>query len=222
MTLIHNKLSAQQARYLMRYLRFFGLLIAAHSDPSGRTALTIEGPLADFGGATKYRRQMASICGVLPWLENWTLNVSLVLDHQPLRLELNASQGLVSHYQSFMEYTPPEWTHFLDQLLAKLKDVWQVQACTWPAKPVQEWCCPDWTLINTKSGETCELFVYQAHQAQQLKRDRWDQRPPVKGTVLCIDRKLLNLGIPLPKEHVASFNQFPKVSNILKVLKSWD
>lgn len=213
-------MSAQEARYLMRYLKFFGLLVSVRQKKEDILVMTIEGPLTDFGGGKRYRSRMAAVCGAFPFIDYWRLDAIVELERRSFTLSIDHENGLRSHYQSFMEYTPVEWSDFSEKLLKKLGSSWQTQPCQWPPRSVEQWICPDWIFKHT-SGVSFQLFIYQVNQSRQLMHDRWHLKPPQNGTIVCFDKRILKKISFENNGNMTTFNAFPNITSILKIIRSW-
>ncbi len=220
MVLTIQSISPQAVRYLMRYLKFFGLLVSTKMGKKDALVMTIEGPLTDFGGGKRYRNRMAAVCGAFPFLTSWELMATVELERRSFSLLIDHKDGLHSHYQSFMDYTPPEWRDFSNKLLSKLGSSWELQTCEWPTQNPEQWSCPDW-IFKHASGTTIQLFAYQINQYQQFLHDHWHLTPPPNGVIVCFDKRMLKKIDVRDLTNMTAFNAFPNTSAILSIISSW-
>lgn len=103
----------EPARYkqLLKYLKFFGLMVTVEGDANFGFTLTLDGPTSLFGGTTRYGLAMAKFLPALLHVTKWDLSAAL----KPRKdlawvdpgddewsFQLTSEDGYVSHYK------PPE------------------------------------------------------------------------------------------------------------------
>jgi predicted nuclease of restriction endonuclease-like RecB superfamily len=107
-------------RRLFKYLKFFRLLakISLLDDDSKgvegsevearRFALRVDGPASIFESSNKYGLSASQLLPALIQVSEWKIDCEVKMRERVLRLKLDQTSGLVSHYSNFGAYIPEE------------------------------------------------------------------------------------------------------------------
>ncbi|MEF2278437.1 DUF790 family protein [Deinococcus sp. YIM 134068] len=106
----------EPARYkqLLRYTKFFGLMLTVEGDADAGFTLTLDGPASLFGGTTRYGLALAKFLPALLHVTRWDLTAALRprRDLAPVAVDggnewlfqLSSADGYVSHYPEPTEH----------------------------------------------------------------------------------------------------------------------
>ena len=121
-------------RRLFKYLKFFRLLAKiSYEEPKGKRKegaevephkidLVIDGPASLFESTSKYGLQLACFLPALIQVSEWSIDCEVKMRDRKLRLRLDQSSGLVSHYSNFGAYIPEEVTMYHKHFKEKSPD----------------------------------------------------------------------------------------------------
>lgn len=106
-----NGIRSGEDAQAFKYLKFFRLLAKTVCEDSKGTegseveppklSLTIDGPASIFESSNKCGLQLASFLPALIQATEWSIDCEVKLRDRKLRLRLDQSSGLVSHYSNF-------------------------------------------------------------------------------------------------------------------------
>ncbi|MBF0359156.1 MAG: DUF790 family protein [Magnetococcales bacterium] len=230
MSLTFKEPDVGKRRFFFRYLKFFRLLARVYKESSGSYRLELDGPLSLFDQTRKYGLRMANLLPVVVLLSDWSLTATVKPEQRSGTLQLNHQDGLISHYRLTTAYVPEEFKTFAEQFKREAKG-WKIQKNS-PLLDLgkQELAVPDFTFRH-ESGQVVHLELFHRwHKgglSQRLRHlDRVEQKSPL---VIGADRFLSKdpaIQKQLDrsqwyKEHGFSFNAFPPVKRVVKVLASF-
>ncbi|WP_216320094.1 DUF790 family protein [Deinococcus aestuarii] len=127
----------EPARYkqLLKYTKFFGLMVTVEGDADYGFTLTMDGPTSLFGGTTRYGLAMAKFLPALLYVTKWDLTATLKPrkdlawvdpgDDEWL-FELTSEDGYVSHYKPPEEHDSALESGFSDRF-GKLGSAWTLE-----------------------------------------------------------------------------------------------
>jgi uncharacterized protein len=217
-------------RFLFRYLRFFRLLARVYKESGDRYRLELDGPLSLFNQTRKYGLRMASFLPVIVLLNEWSLTATVKPEERSGTLQLDNNDGLVSHYRVTTAYVPDEFKIFAKQFKKEAVG-WKVQKIS-PLLDLgkQELAIPDFSFRH-ESGQIVHLELFHRwHKGPMIRRlkhmDSIKKKIPlVIGTDLFLKKDPPTLkqleGSVWFKNHGLSFNTFPPVKRVVKVLESF-
>ncbi len=149
------------ARYraLFRQLKFHRLLYRVQGSMANGYTFHLDGPLSLFSATNKYGLQMALFLPALLLCEDFRMEAELRWGpkRDPRTFQLEAADGLVSHYQDTGQYTPAELNAFLERFKV-VAPSWEVTEATDIIELGKEgvWV-PDYRFIHKSSG--LDVFV---------------------------------------------------------------
>ncbi len=214
----------QRYRQIFRYLKFYRLMHRLEGDPEKGYRLTIDGPLSLFRYAQRYGLQMAFFLPVLLHARSFRLRAELVWGPRRVEriFELEAKDGLRSHFPDTGTRFPEELQRFADRFNAKVEG--------WTAAPHSEVVdlegagvfVPDFTFVHEKTGRRVwlELFGYwrSTGLADRLSHLRAHAPGPVLVGVsdrMRVDEQKLE-GLPA---RVFRYREIPVVSEVARLLE---
>jgi predicted nuclease of restriction endonuclease-like RecB superfamily len=127
----------EPARYkqLLKYTKFFGLMLTVEGDPTYGFTLTLDGPTSLFSGTTRYGLSMAKFLPALLHVTKWDLTATL----KPRRdlswvdpkdeewnYGLTSEDGYVSHYKPPEDHDSALESGFADRF-SKLDTPWRLE-----------------------------------------------------------------------------------------------
>ncbi|GHF36944.1 hypothetical protein HNQ07_001259 [Deinococcus metalli] len=127
----------EPARYkqLLKYLKFFGLMVTVEGDAEFGFTLTLDGPTSLFGSTTRYGLAMAKFLPALLHVTKWDLSAAL----KPRKdlswvdpgddewsFQLTSEDGYVSHYAPPSEHDSALESGFAERF-AKLQTTWTLE-----------------------------------------------------------------------------------------------
>ncbi|SEI66119.1 hypothetical protein SAMN04488058_101270 [Deinococcus reticulitermitis] len=127
----------EPARYkqLLRYTRFFGLMLTVEGDPVFGFTLTLDGPTSLFGGTTRYGLALAKFLPALLHVTKWDLTATLKPRRdlawvdpkdEEWQFGLTSEDGYVSHYPEPKEHDSALESGFSERF-GKLDTPWELQ-----------------------------------------------------------------------------------------------
>jgi len=127
----------EPARYkqLLRYTKFFGLMVTVEGDPNYGFTLTMDGPTSLFSSTTRYGLAMAKFLPALLHVTKWDLTATLKprkdlewvdKSEEEWRFELTSEDEYVSHYKPPEEHDSALEAGFADRF-AKLDTPWLLE-----------------------------------------------------------------------------------------------
>lgn len=202
------EISLEKLRYLMRYLKFFGLFFKVKQQSDGSVKMRIEGPLQLFAGTKRYQMKMAAAAGVLPQLGDFKLKSKLNYPAGSRPLICSHRDRLKSHYRPFFDYCSDERKLFEDKLKTWLKKskVQLIEPEISMSALLKE-RVPDYHMINA-SAEKLELHIYEQHQLSMLKH--WEPSKQESTVKVLMLEKGLEAHVDVPNHvEVMVFNKIP-------------
>jgi len=127
----------EPARYkqLLRYTKFFGLMLTVEGDATYGFTLTMDGPTSLFGGTTRYGLAMAKFLPALLHVTKWDLTATLKPRRDLAWVDpkdeewnygLTSEDGYVSHYKPPEEHDSALEAGFADRF-GKLETPWTLE-----------------------------------------------------------------------------------------------
>ena len=219
-----------ELRRLFKYLKFFRLLTELRRRGDG-VEMTISGPFALFENTRKYGLQLASFFPAVPLLKRWQLAASIRWEKRDLRLKLDESCGLVSHFRNFSAYVPEEIALFIRLFRAK-SERWQPTGET-PLLDLGEGriAFPDFSFRAGDDGPRVHLELFHRwHRRPLAERLAFLSEHPETPLVIGIDRALadddalsaMQAAHPELAPRLFLFRDFPGVDRVLKTLEAWE
>ncbi|MDV6376393.1 DUF790 family protein [Deinococcus arenicola] len=160
----------EPARYkqLLKYLKFFGLMVTVEGDAAYGFTLTLDGPTSLFSSNTRYGLAMAKFLPALLHVTKWDLSAAL----KPRRdlawvdpkdeewsFQLTSEDGYVSHYKPPNEHDSASESGFAERF-AKLDTPWllerEVDLVPVPGGVI----LPDFRLVNGERSALVEIVGY--------------------------------------------------------------
>lgn len=229
-------------RRLFKYLKFFRLLakISLEGDDAKgakegsevepqRIALSIDGPASLFESANKYGLQLASFFPALIQVSEWSMDSEVKMRDRKLRLRLDQSSGLVSHYSNFGAYIPEEVSMF-HKLFKEKVAKWQIAGGSpFIRAGGGELVFPDFSFEGPR-GKRVHLELFHKWHATQLPaRLALCAKHPDLKLILGVDRSLLSdaslKAVLETSEYFAKagflFRDFPGVETTKNMLESF-
>lgn len=189
-------------RRLFKYLKFFRLLAkiscedakgkeGSEMEPNKMT-LAIDGPASIFESSNKYGLQLASFLPALIQVSEWAIDCEVKMRDRKLRLRLDQSSGLVSHYSNFGAYVPEEVSMF-HKLFKEKVEKWHIAGGSPFIRTGDgDLVFPDFSFEGPK-GERVHLELFHKWHATQLPaRLELCARHPKLNIILGVDRSLLS------------------------------
>lgn len=214
-----SEISLDKLRYLMRYLKFFGLFFRVKHQADGSIKMRIEGPLQLFAGTKRYQMKMAAVAGVLPQLGLFKVSAKLDYPKTSKLLIWTDRDRLKSHYRPFFEYCSEERKQFEEKLM-----VWQKKCKLEFLEPkfsmsaVIHERIPDYCMANS-AGQQLHLHIYEQHQLSMLKQ--WENAPEEDVLRVLMLEKGLEAHFECPaKVEWIVFNKMPVFSAFKKLCQS--
>jgi predicted nuclease of restriction endonuclease-like RecB superfamily len=127
----------EPARYkqLLKYTKFFGLMLTVEGDPTFGFTLTLDGPTSLFGGTTRYGLAMAKFLPALLHVTKWDLSAALKPRRdlawvdptdEEWQYGLTSEDGYISHYKPPEDHDSALETGFADRF-SKLETPWRLE-----------------------------------------------------------------------------------------------
>jgi hypothetical protein len=224
-----------ELRKMLKYLKFFALLAEFKSNaPPGpdipqQLQLKVDGPMSLFENTRKYGIRLASFFPAVCGLRKWKIRTNLEINGSELKLSLDETSGLVSHYRNFSAYVPEEISVF-KKLFSKKSGKWRFSESS-PLLNMggQNILFPDFTFENIETGNSTHLELFHRwHSGPLEKVIRHCERNTETPLIIGVDRFIYNK--PETKKMLDSsdffrqygflFRDFPAVSNVVKTLEA--
>jgi predicted nuclease of restriction endonuclease-like RecB superfamily len=223
-------------RKMFKYLKFFRLLAKISSVPGCRRfkdapsklKIVIDGPVSLFENTQKYGLQLACFFPAMLELDKWKLKCTVKYRDKELKLNLDESSALVSHYRNFSSYVPGEIAMFHRLFKSKVSD-WHISGNT-PLFQADkhELIFPDLSFTG-ENGVTIHLELFHRwHSTSLLERLEFCDSHPELPLIIGVDRALYKK--PEIKARIDGstcfarsgflFRDFPGVDNVRKLLDS--
>lgn len=127
----------EPARYkqLLKYTKFFGLMLTVEGDPTYGFTLTLDGPTSLFGGTTRYGLSMSKFLPALLHVTRWDLTATLKPrrdlawvdpNDEEWQFGVTSEDGYVSHYPAPEEHDSALESGFADRF-GKLETTWRLE-----------------------------------------------------------------------------------------------
>ena len=160
----------EPARYkqLLKYLKFFGLMVTVEGDANYGFTLTLDGPTSLFSSNTRYGLAMAKFLPALLHVTKWDLSAAL----KPRRdlawtdpkdeewsFQLTSEDGYVSHYKAPEEHDSALESGFAERF-AKLDTPWQLEREVDLVPVPGGVILPDFRLVHGERSVLVEIVGY--------------------------------------------------------------
>ncbi|OGV35570.1 MAG: hypothetical protein A2020_07155 [Lentisphaerae bacterium GWF2_45_14] len=223
-------------RKMLKYLKFFRLLAQISKGKSSKVndgmpdslAMSVDGPASIFENTQKYGLQLASFFPAVCDMAHWRLKAVIKINDKELKLSLDESSGLVSHYKNFSSYVPEEIVMFHKLFKEKSLD-WEICGhSSFLNLGGQELVFPDFSFRKKNSPRTVYLELFH----------RWHSTHIMELLHTCESRQELPLIIGVDKflagkpeiaalleessffkESGFTFRDFPGVDRVLGTLR---
>lgn len=189
----------EPARYkqLLKYTRFFGLMLTVEGDPVYGFTLTLDGPTSLFGGTTRYGLALAKFLPALLHVTKWDLTAALKprralawvdKGDEEWQFGLTSEDGYVSHYPEPKEHDSALESGFADRF-TKLETPWRLEREVDLVPVPGGVILPDFRLVNGERSVLVEIVGYWRPQYLQKKFDllRKSGRTDV---IVCVSERL--------------------------------
>jgi hypothetical protein len=180
-------------RQLMRLIKFHRLMAKVEGSMQEGYKIHLDGPLSLFNATTKYGMQIANFLPAILLCQEYRIIAEVLWGpkREPRSFQLEASDGLVSHYNDTGTYVPQELTAFVDRFRQVAPD-WEISEATDFIELGREgvWV-PDYRFVHKVSGIDVMLEVVGFWKRTSL--DRLMRLLPVHGPpryLLAISEKL--------------------------------
>ena len=234
LTIIVEETNSAKMRRLLKYLKFFRLLVLIKSAKSTgknqfrKITLEIDGPINLFENTKKYGLQLASFFPAVCTLSKWKILSEVKLKDKIYKLSLNETSGIKSHYRNFNSYIPEEYAMFYKLFKQKIDDWKIVETTSFLDAGKQELIFPDFSFQNDDGKIVHVEFFHRWHSNQLLKRLEYCNNNSKLPLIIGVDRFLYNK--PEVKNRLDEscwfskngilFRDFPGVDRIHKKLNS--
>ena len=221
-------------RRLFKYLKFFRLLFRADLDEKKNRdnlpmiRLRIDGPASILDNSTRYGLQLASFFPAVCAMRVWQVSCGLKLRTRTLRLRLDESSQLVSHYTNFGAYIPEEFKMFQEYFTQKTDLDWTlIPREAYLKLPGNQLIFPDFRFRSASGTEIDVELFHQWHKTPLKERLDYLEKHPETPLILGADRVCMKQDEEL-KERFSTlpgnflFSSFPGVENVIKALRNKD
>ena len=189
----------EPARYkqLLKYTKFFGLMLTVEGDADVGFTLTMDGPSTLFGSTTRYGLAMAKFIPALLHVTKWDLTAQVKprhdlawvdkTDHEWM-LELTSEDGYVSHYKPPEEHDSALEAGFTERF-AKLQTDWQLEREVDLVPVPGGVILPDFRLVR---GETSILVEIVGYWRPEYLRKKFDllRKSGRTDVIVCVSERL--------------------------------
>lgn len=150
------------ARLVFRYVKSLGLIYALETLDAGGHRLRLDGPLSLFGGTRKYGLRLARFLPGLLLTAPWKLSAEVSWKGRDAALDLDSeTSGLVSHHGAFADATEDDARGAFARAWDRARDTGDWELGEGPGilslPPLRAALVPDFTLVNTSTGEEAHL-----------------------------------------------------------------
>lgn len=223
-------------RKMLKYLKFFRLLAQINKTKGSKVSdgmpdgleIKVNGPASIFENTQKYGLQLASFFPAVCDMKKWKLKAVIKINDKELKLSLDESTGLVSHYKNFTSYVPEEIVMF-HKLFKEKAEGWEICGhASFLNLGSQELVFPDFSFRETSSGRTIHLELFHRWHATHLEElfSACEKNPGIP-LIIGVDKFLADK--PKTAEMLANseffqesgftFRDFPGVDKVLGVLR---
>lgn len=212
-------------RQLFRWLKFHQLMHRTERASGGGWHIVVDGPLSLFEQSQRYGVQMAKFLPALLLAERWRLEADVDWPHsaEPLRLELDPTDGLVTHLRSRGTWISDEERRLTDRIEAE-DGTWTVSRKV----PVVDLggvdvLVPDFVVRCRETGREAVVEMVGFWRANYLKRRAEvlaAHGPP--NLVLCVSRRLAageDLALGALGGHVVDFASVVPLARFMDVVR---
>jgi len=216
-------------RKVLKYMKFFRLLVLLSKTKDDGLRLTVSGPYALFEANRKYAVALASALPAVLALSNWNLSAEIKLKRGKGTLTLDQTAPLGDGYRGFSSYIPEEIRLF-HQAFSDKGTSWKIVGGTpFLDGGKQQLILPDFSFQREDGGTILHLELFHRWHAAQLEaRLTLLEEHPELPLLLGIDRSIANdeafrsITERYPKcaRKLYRFRDFPGVANTLKLLES--
>jgi len=159
-------------RQLFRLIKFHRLLAKVEGSMKEGYSIQIDGPLSLFSATNKYGLQMANFLPAILLCQDFRLVAEILWGpkREPRSFQLDANDGLVSHYHDTGTYTPPELSAFVERF-RQVVPAWEVSEATELIELGREgvWV-PDYRFVHRKTGVDVHVEVLGFWKRSSLER----------------------------------------------------
>jgi len=212
-----NGVNLEKLRYILRYLKFFGLFYRLIQHESDHVILRIEGPLDLFSGSKRYRMKMAAVSGILPQLGEFELRAKLDFPRTDALFKWSHSDKVKSHYRPFFDYVSPERQVFDDKLkswLTKSKSSLiepELNMSQLLKEHVPDYC------IRLSDEKVWHVHIYEPHQKSMLLR-YMSEANETSNAILMIDKSLEDSSTKTSKFNFVTYSNIPSFTALHRKL----
>lgn len=219
-----------QLRRVFKYLKFFRLLFRAElekrkKDEPEMIRLKIDGPTSILENSTRYGLQLASFFPAVCSLHLWKLSCELKLRDRHLRLLLDESSNLVSHYTNFSAYIPEEFKMFQDYFNKAGNAEWKlIPREGYLRLEGNQLAFPDFRFRSADGREVDVELFHQWHKFPLKERLDYLEKHSETNLILGADRSCFKKEEELKARFENRtgnflFSSFPGVENTIKALE---
>jgi uncharacterized protein len=211
-------------RQIFRWLKFHRLLYNVGGSTEDGFVFHVDGPLSLFSATNRYGFQIALFLPAVLLCRNYRLDAELRWGpaREPRTFHLEPVDGLVSHFQDFGVYTPPEIKAFVDRF-RQVAPAWEVdEASEFFELGNEGMWVPDYRLRRKSDGQTFYLDVvgfWKRGSLERLLRLLPRFGPP--GYILAISEKL-KVDEDAELEFAGPILKFKDVPNALELARLLD
>jgi len=159
-------------RQLFRQIKFHRLLAKVDGSMDDGYTIQIDGPLSLFNATNRYGLQMANFLPALLLCRDFRLVAELLWGprREPRSFQLDAGDGLVSHYQDVGTYAPAELAAFVERF-RQVAPAWEVSEATEIVELGREgvWV-PDYRFVHRATGVDVLVEVLGFWKRSSLER----------------------------------------------------
>ena len=223
-------------RKMLKYLKFFRLLAQIGKIKGSKIndgmpdslSIKVNGPASIFENTQKYGLRLASFFPAVCDMKKWKLKAVVRINDKELKLSLNESSGLVSHYKNFSSYVPEEIVMFHRLFKEKAED-WEICGhASFLDLGSQELVFPDFSFREKASGKIIHLELFHRWHATHLAElfnacEKNPELPIIIGVDKFLAEKSEIAGLleesGFFKKSGFTFRDFPGVDKVLGVLR---
>lgn len=159
-------------RQLFRLIKFHRLLARVEGSMKDGYTIQIDGPLSLFSATNKYGMQIANFLPAILLCQDFRLIAEILWGpkREPKSFQLDANDGLVTHYNDTGTYTPPELAAFVERF-RQVAPAWDISEATELIELGREgvWV-PDYRFVHRASGVDVHVEVVGFWKRSSLER----------------------------------------------------
>ena len=159
-------------RQLFRLIKFHRLLAKVEGSMKEGYTIQIDGPLSLFSATNKYGMQMANFLPAVLLCQDFRLVAEILWGpkREPRSFQLDANDGLVTHYNDTGTYTPPELAAFVERF-RQVAPAWDISEATELIELGREgvWV-PDYRFTHRATGTDVHVEVVGFWKRSSLER----------------------------------------------------